>query len=409
MLSSNEPSLNENKQKFKPSDAENVNNFKESDATNLVSSEVSDTNSIDSSMNVDIVDDKYQENNLSTPEEGQCFPQTDASEIVPSIAKQTGFSQSYVKDLAVPRLNKKDNIARSVNTSLEDNTTESKQLCTKHEANINSKKENVSVRSSIKSLAKPNLNTKEEVTDVVKLYVVENKVKSETSKIDNSIEETDDKKAITSTVFKKEDSSNIHPTTTLEKSETEKVESKQKLSQDKAAFQNLLDIVEKQKNGLASAKILKNKTKSGKNLDSSKKKRLQQIKNVSDDNLIKDLFNVERIVWTTISSLTEYKQFYKIHLQKILEFYTMIQDTLKIIVSMKSKQEKSLKITENESKNLLKSFNKFMDCLENMYAFKNKQGFYLENSVQNTGNEVVQFFESHNCCIDFSNNNYVIL
>ena len=57
-FSSNEPSLDENKQKFKPSEVSNVNNFEENDATNSRSSEVPDTNSIDSSMNMNTVDEE---------------------------------------------------------------------------------------------------------------------------------------------------------------------------------------------------------------------------------------------------------------------------------------------------------------------------------------------------------------
>ena len=129
--SSNEPSLDENKQKFKPSEADNVNNLEENDATKLRSSEVPDTNSDDSGMNT--VDDKDQETNSATPEENQCFPQTETPKIIPSNAKQTGLSESNVEHFAVPSLNVKEDVASSGKSSAEGSATESKQLCSKSE------------------------------------------------------------------------------------------------------------------------------------------------------------------------------------------------------------------------------------------------------------------------------------
>ena len=131
VLSSKEPSLDEKKVKFKPLEADNVNNFEENDATNLRSSEVPDTNSNDSSMNN--VDDKAKETNSSTPEQKQCFLQTDTPEIIPSIAKQTGSPQSNPEDLLEPSLNVKDNVRGSVKSSPEDDVPESKQLSSKNE------------------------------------------------------------------------------------------------------------------------------------------------------------------------------------------------------------------------------------------------------------------------------------
>ena len=120
------------------------------------------------------------------------------------------------------------------------------------------------------------------------------------------------------------------------------------------------------------------------------------------------MFSAEQIIWTAISNLTQFIKKYEIHLRKILEFYRKLKDTLKTSVSMKSKQEASLQITENDLKDLLKSFNIFMECLQNIYNFENNQGRYLESSIQNMANTVVNFFKSHNSCIDFSNNKYVV-
>ena len=138
--------------------------------------------------------------------------------------------------------------------------------------------------------------------------------------------------------------------------------------------------------------VFRNKNKSADSLTSSKNKRLQQIKTVSDEKLIKDLFIPERIVWTAISSLTEYKNLYKEHLQKILQFYGMLKNTLKIFVSIKSKEEKSLQITEDESNHFLKSFGEIILSLENIFDCQNNQGRYLQSSTVNAISEVRHFF-----------------
>ena len=102
-----------------------------------------------------------------------------------------------------------------------------------------------------------------------------------------------------------------------------KNESEQKFSMGKATLQNLFEIGEKLHKELALAiiNILKNKNKSSENFASSKNRRPQQIKTVSDENLIKHLFDSEQIIRTIISSLTKYRDLYKIHLQNILDFY----------------------------------------------------------------------------------------
>ena len=456
VVSSKEPSLDGNNQKFKPLEANNVNNFEENEVTNLRSSEVPDTNSIDSSKN--FVDDKDQEINLSTPKEQQCFLQTDTSEINPGNAKYAGSSKNNVEDGAEPISNIKNDVLSS-NGKLyaENSVTVNKQLCSKIETTTPSDvKEKVSVKSSIKDLIDPILNVTEEIPDSMTSVVVENKVKSEALTIYNTIEErseislenqntsqlldknasivnnkeqivvTDDNLATTSTLLcnKKEDSSmnsdafdnenqnkesNLNkqnPKITLKKSETVKVECKKTFSIDKIAFQSLLDIVENQKNELASAKmnILKNKTKSAKNLTNSKNKRLQQINIVSDEKLIKDLFSAERTIWTDISSLTKYKHLYSLHLQKILEFYRMLIDTLKKVVFLKSKQEKSLQITQDEADDLITSFNKIIKCIQQIHNFNNNQSYYLKSSIKNVFKEILKFFRSNNCGIGFSSN-----
>ena len=156
VVSSKEPSLDENKQKFKSSKANNVNNFEESDAANLMSSEVTDTDSDDSSIS--IVHDKDKETNSSTPEEKQCFLQTDIPEISPSIAKQTGLSQSNVEDCAVPSLNMKEDVPASVNSSAEDSATDSTYIKSSVDENkVNSepfKVDNTIEKNSVISLGK---------------------------------------------------------------------------------------------------------------------------------------------------------------------------------------------------------------------------------------------------------------
>ena len=131
--------------------------MKKNDATNLTSSEVPDTNSIDSSMNMNIVDD--QEKKMSTPEDKKSFLKSEIPEVIPSNARHTGSSQNSVKNSAEPLLNVTDNVPSSVNSSADDNATENKQL------QISSKSEETTVK------------VKEKVLSSFKASAVENNVK----------------------------------------------------------------------------------------------------------------------------------------------------------------------------------------------------------------------------------------
>ena len=82
-----------------------------------MSSEVPDTNSNDSSINT--ADDKDQKSNSTTPEQKQCFLQTDILKIIPSIAKHTGLSQSNVTNLAEPSFKVNDNAPSCLKSSAE--------------------------------------------------------------------------------------------------------------------------------------------------------------------------------------------------------------------------------------------------------------------------------------------------
>ena len=142
--------------------------MKKNDATNLTSSEVPDTNSIDSSMNMNIVDD--QEKKLSTPEGKKSFLKSEIPEIIPSNARHTGSSQNSVKNSAEPLLNVTDNVPSSVNSSADDNATENKQLSSSksEETTSSDTKGNASVKSSIEG-NKPSLICNNQVPSGVKL------------------------------------------------------------------------------------------------------------------------------------------------------------------------------------------------------------------------------------------------
>ena len=84
-------------------------------------------------------------------------------------------------------------------------------------------------------------------------------------------------------------------------------------------------------------------------------------------------------------------------MENILDYYRKLKNTLKTFWSMKSKHKESFKITGDESKDLLKSFNILIEWLENIYECENNQGYYLEISIENAWIGVLKFVRSNNC------------
>ena len=132
VLSSNEPSFDENKQKFEPFEADNVNNFEENDTTKLMSFDVPDG----SSMNMDVVDDE-------------------------TVNQEPKFS-----------------------------ATKNEQTCSNIEINIsNDANRNNSVESNVKVHVKSAFISNERLPSEVKLSLDENKVKFECLEVGNNINE----------------------------------------------------------------------------------------------------------------------------------------------------------------------------------------------------------------------------
>ena len=140
--------------------------------------------------------------------------------------------------------------------------------------------------------------------------------------------------------------------------------------------------------------ILQNKKKPAKSLTSIIENRLRQLQFVSDKKLIKDVCSVEKTIWTFMLKSPQSIDLYKHDLNKVVEYYGTVIDTLKYYISIKTKQERLFHKFKNEDEtNIL--MDKFIVMLNCLTSIPDSPGNYLKETVDCAHKEIMNFLNNN--------------